>query len=199
MVLLHHPNLALPLRETIPITLLSRSPFDGSSFPTIPDKTTGHPGRSCKGHGNLKLSSGHGSHYTSLTLSFIASANGSAPFYGISPPVSSSYNTTYPCLDIDPDLCPSGEPIEVSVSEMAMSHPIPSSSSSSPANTVHSHTLSNSLWHIKHYSTLPPAGPPTDHNLNLMLGSLARYDGSGNAVLLPSDCSLLVDTPMQTT
>jgi len=117
MVLLHHPNLALPLRETIPITLLSRSPFDGSSFPTIPDKTTGHPGRSCKGHGNLKLSSGHGSHYTSLTLSFIASANGSAPFYGISPPVSSSYNTTYPCLDIDPDLCPSGEPIEVSVSE----------------------------------------------------------------------------------
>ena len=166
-----------------------------------PNDTTGNPGRTYKWYDNATIPFGYGMHYTNFTANFAASSNSNTntngsmqQSYDISSLISSCDNATHPYLD----LCPFDTPIQVSVSNTG----------TAPSDYVTLLFIAGEhgpqpypLKQLVAYQRLfnVTAGQSQTANLNLTLGSLARYDEMGNQVLYPGDYSLLVDVPTQAT
>ena len=154
-----------------------------------PNATSGNPGRTYKWFNNSILPFGYGLHYTNFTTSF---ANSSSTFsFDISALMSNCTSYSYP------DLCPF-QTIPVTVQNTG------STTSDFVTLLFVAGEYGPTPYPIKQlvsYQRLSniTAGSSQTASLNLTLGSLARYDSNGNAMLYPGDYSLLVDVPTQAT
>ncbi|KAK5957273.1 hypothetical protein OHC33_001645 [Knufia fluminis] len=159
-----------------------------------PNETSGNPGRTYKWYDNATIPFGYGLHYTNFTASFTASGNGSASSYDISELVSSCDNATYSYVD----LCPFADAVQVDVSNDG---DVASDFVTMLFITGQYGPQPYPLKQLVAYQRLfnVAGGQSQTANLNLTLGSLARYDDMGNAVLYPGEYSLLVDVPTQAT
>lgn len=156
-----------------------------------PNETSGTPGRTYKWFDNATIPFGYGLHYTNFSAE--PAVEGGATTYAISDLVSGCDNATYPYLD----LCPF-ETLSVNVTNTGRLASdfvtlVFTSGSYGPAPYPNKQLVA----YQRLFGVQP--GQSQTATLNLTLGSLARYDESGNAVLYPGDYSLLIDQPTQTT
>ncbi|KAL2432685.1 putative exo-1,4-beta-xylosidase bxlB [Exophiala dermatitidis] len=172
-----------------------------------PNATSGNPGRTYKWYNNAVLPFGYGLHYTNFSVAASApgqaqstqqsgtnssQGHGQGTSYNISSLISSCDRSKYAYLD----LCPF-ESFNVNVTNTG---------SKLASDFVALGFISGSYgpqpYPIKQlvaYQRLfnISAGASATATLNLTLGSLARHDENGNAVLYPGDYGLLIDVPTQ--
>jgi beta-D-xylosidase 4 len=153
-----------------------------------PNATSGNPGRTYKWYNDAVLPFGHGLHYTNFSISI---AEPSQTSYDISTLLSKCNNATYKYLD----LCPFST-VNVTVTNTG----------TTTSDFVTLGFISGQfgpqpypLKELVAYERLfnIPGGATATASLNLTLGSLARRDEDGNAMLYPGDYGLLVDVPTQ--
>ena len=151
-----------------------------------PNATTGNPGRTYKWFNESVLEFGYGMHYTNFTLS---PSNLSSSTYDIA---NLACNTTKYL-----DLCPF---ISLNVT-VANTGSVTSDFSTLAFISGEYGPQPYPIKQLVAYSRLYniTGGSSATTQLNLTLGSLARYDDSGNAILFPGNYSILLDVPTQTT
>lgn len=161
-----------------------------------PNESNGNPGRTYMWYDNATLPFGYGLHYTNFTASFSGSNASSTPSFDISTLVSSCANATYPYLD----LCP--------VAGLSPAKIMVRNTGSTTSDFVTLMFIAGKygpqpspIKQLVAYQRLFAISGGQAHtaSLNLTLGSLARRDELGNAVLYPGEYSLLVDVPTQAT
>lgn len=156
-----------------------------------PNDTSGNPGRTYKWYDNATLPFGYGMHYTNFSARF---TNMSSESYNIASLVSSCDNKTYPYLD----LCPFAHQVAINITNTGtVSSDYVALLFVSGQHGPQPYPLKQLVGYERLFSI--GAGASQTANLNITLGSLARFDEQGNAVLYPGDYSLLVDVPTQAT
>lgn len=152
-----------------------------------PNSTSGNPGRTYKWYSEPILPFGYGLHYTNFSVALSSQSNSS---YDIS-------SLTSNCTESYMDLCPFAS-FSVNVTNTGKTtsdyvalgfiggqygpQPYP----------LKSLVAYERLFNVS-------SGSSSMANLNLTLGSLARYDDNGNQILFPGSYSLMIDTPTKAT
>lgn len=156
-----------------------------------PNSTSGNPGRTYRWFDGAVVPFGYGLHYTNFTLNVTSKMGKSID---VSSVIKTCDRTQYPHLD----LCPLGMfSVDVRNTGTVTSDFV-------TLGFINTHSAGPSPYPLKSlvaYERLfsISGGGSATAQLNLTLGSLARYDEDGNAVLYPGRYAMLVDVPTAAT
>jgi xylan 1,4-beta-xylosidase len=181
----------LPVTQ-YPATYVNKVPMTDMNL--RPNTSSGNPGRTYKWYNGSVLPFGFGLHYTNFSVEFGSGETAATMSHDISSLVSNcttSNSTEYL------DLCPfASVPVSVrntgSVASDFVVLLFLAGEFGPQPYPIKQLVAYKRLFGIR-------GGETKVAKLELTLGSLARYDGSGNEVLYPGRYSLLVDVPTQTT